>query len=185
MKKMRTFGIILFSHDNKNVLTVFQVYSKKWSFPKGQDDKPGESNLSCAMRELEEEAGVMKGEYKIIGELCYLTHMFYVARMNRPCAAEDMKTNDPTEISEIAWLPLKDLKMFTNRHPCNSTLAGIKAYLCDIQRMTRDTPVARTYSASPCVNNKPRYIHGSSHGSSHGSISGPTSRSDAVSWRMK
>ena len=142
MKRMATFGVIILSSDNKNVLVVFQNYSQKWSLPKGQDDKEHESNFNCALRELEEETGIQRGEYKIIGEITYYTHVFYIARL-KPDFNRQMKTNDPIEISIIRWIPFNatDLKLFIKMNDCNTTIRGLKENLNYITYLLKINPI--------------------------------------------
>ena len=98
---MKTFGVILLKNiDNTpHFLVVHKIYSNKWSFPKGQDYKVGETHLEYAMRELEEVTDVKPGSYLIIGAVSYITHTFFVARLiDSKCLIHN---NDPGEIDRI------------------------------------------------------------------------------------
>ena len=163
---MKTYGVILLKniHNKLHVLLVHQVYSNKWSFPKGQDDKVGETHLACAMRELEEEAGVKPGSYRILGDVSYITHTFFVARlMDSKCS---FKTNDPGEIDSIVWVPFNDLRMFAKANRCNSTIGGLinMGRFDDVEKMLRGAVSCKEYCKAA-----PRQIV----------------RSDAPSWRVR
>ena len=90
------------------VLVVHRPRYDDWSLPKGKAD-PGESDEDCALREVEEETG-------LICELGpHLSDVSYVDQKGRPKVARYWAMQPrsgqftPTqEVDEIKWLPVAD-----------------------------------------------------------------------------
>ena len=163
---MKTFGVILFNQ-KQQVLLVHQVYSNKWSFPKGQDDKEGETNIACAMRELKEEAGIYRGSYRILGHVCYYTHTFFIAVLNKAENVFDANTNDPGEIDDISWVDFKHLRQFAKSRKCNSTIGGLvnSGKIDEVEKLLKASLKCKEYVQYTCRAPTPL-------------------RSDANSWRV-
>ena len=114
-------GIII---DNKlvNIAVIIEntdeeYYESEWGFPKGRRNYQ-EKDISCAIREFEEETGYLKSNINIIYNLFPIEeiytgsnyksykHKYYIAIMN--------DNNNPlnkfqeTEISKIKWVKLTD-----------------------------------------------------------------------------
>tara|TARA_B110000908_G_C10231157_1_gene440668 strand:+ start:1168 stop:1926 length:759 start_codon:yes stop_codon:yes gene_type:complete len=95
-----------------------------WEPPKGRISGD-ESNLSCAIRELKEETGILLNSYQmvkskkikkaiIIDNIKYVIY-YYVAKC-REDIRPTYSINNPTQAIEIAgskWVPVKDLHMMT------------------------------------------------------------------------
>ena len=55
-------------------------HAERWDLPKGHID-PGETDLECALRELEEETGIAREDIEIIPDFEFTTH--YQVRSKR------------------------------------------------------------------------------------------------------
>jgi len=93
----------------------------EWGFPKGRRN-PREDNLSCAMREFNEETGLRPHQYKIVENMepiretffgnnhVHYTHVYYLAYCT-PELEVVMKKNDNhmvREVSDIRWASLEE-----------------------------------------------------------------------------
>ncbi len=90
------------------VLLVHRVQYDDWTIPKGKVE-PGESDEECAVREVEEEAGL---RCRLAGELPTIR---WHDRFDRPKVARYWRMEPETgslaspqnEVDEIAWLPVE------------------------------------------------------------------------------
>ena len=104
-----------------------------WEVPKGRKINNKESDLECAIREVEEEAGIKKEYYKIIPNIkkkvSYISNgvkyvfIYFIAignikllrnRISSKIYQTQLLSNDIREISEIGWFNLQYLKLFDN-----------------------------------------------------------------------
>jgi 8-oxo-dGTP pyrophosphatase MutT (NUDIX family) len=88
--------------------------SPEWGFPKGRRDYQ-ENDLSCAMREFEEETGYDKNKLILLNnvmpfsEICFgsnyklYKHSYYIAKMNVDDNDDDHKRFETSETSEVKW----------------------------------------------------------------------------------
>ena len=63
MAKVKSCGFIIF-RDDPNPSFLLMRHPDRWDLPKGHVD-PGETNLQCAFRELEEETGITSGDITV------------------------------------------------------------------------------------------------------------------------
>ena len=107
-------GIIVFKEDNElNILIVKGRSSSKWGLPKGGIEM-GESQQTCAIREIKEESGLLihleEGHKKL---RIHSTYYFIIVANNMNNYLHPM---DKNEISDIKWINIKDIKHYhTNR----------------------------------------------------------------------
>jgi len=101
---------------------VDKIYSSpEWGFPKGRRNLY-ESDLNCAIREFEEETGIEKDKYILLG-LPYVSetffgtnnirykHIYYIAELTADdliLAIDETNINQVTEISNIEWFCYDD-----------------------------------------------------------------------------
>lgn len=105
-------GIIL--NHNDAYLLVKSMKNKKWSFPKGRIES-NETQLECALRELEEETGIKINTEKEV----YITSRIYGNTIyflyNSVRDIFDKKfIYDKREISDVDWFTSNDLKKLEN-----------------------------------------------------------------------
>lgn len=108
-----------------------------WEVPKGRKlYNIKESDLECAMREIEEETGITKSHYEIIPnvkkKISYISNnvkyifIYFVAFTNAKIIktrnrlnakiyeSQTIGSNDIREVSEIGWFNLQYIKLFDN-----------------------------------------------------------------------
>lgn len=91
-----------------NVLIVHRPKYDDWSLPKGKC-KPGESDESCALREVEEETGLRCEIERPLGESRYRALAgSKVVRwfLMRPC---DGEFTPGDEVDQVAWVPIPNV----------------------------------------------------------------------------
>ena len=101
--------------------TCHKLYNEaEWGFPKGRRNY-GEKDLSCALREFEEETGYNKNNIKIIHNILPVEeifsgsnfksykHKYFLAYVDERLEAEFSFQN--TEVSKIAWKTFEDLNL--------------------------------------------------------------------------
>jgi 8-oxo-dGTP pyrophosphatase MutT (NUDIX family) len=120
MSRIKCCGIIL-KNVNDQVLLVFGIQARKWSFPKGHIEA-GETYEGCAHREFTEETGrTLLGNEKELGE-CQISKVKYFIR---GIPTEDFEyisdDIDTREIGAVKWVLEKDLLLF-NRRELNTSL---------------------------------------------------------------
>ena len=106
----KVYGSICITPEN-SILLVQGRRSGKWSFPKGHKNR-AETYLDCATRETFEEAGI-----SLNGLVPMAYHKLSVGEYFFFEVEEELETtvNDPREITEARWVPLKDIANL----PCN------------------------------------------------------------------
>ena len=95
-----------------------------WEIPKGHKKGNGEGDLSCALREFEEETGIKKKYYTLLGTTTYVNSFSDegVKYVSEYFLAAERYTTKPSvnlgaidqygEISDIRWLDLASIKTF-------------------------------------------------------------------------
>jgi ADP-ribose pyrophosphatase YjhB (NUDIX family) len=110
---MQVYGVILINSTG-HVLLVRGRQGGKWSFPKGHK-KRSESDLQCALRELQEETGITlcssAAQEPTYHKLAKAGYFLYT--VDDTCCA---RVNDSTEIDQVAWWPVLELPT------CNSNV---------------------------------------------------------------
>ena len=123
--KFKRAGVILVCDDT--YLVVQGRKSNKWSFPKGHREY-NENALETAMRELEEETGIVLDKnimYTNIITYYNFDYVYYCFNVDKtiisPCI------NDTKEIKKVEWVKIEDLIL--NKYNKNTTL---KMYIKNI-----------------------------------------------------
>ena len=112
--KYKRAGLILINNDK--ILIVYGKNSRKWSFPKGRKDNDEECSLFCAIREFEEETGILlhEEELKQIKFFFRTSHCVYYSI----CVNYDINfvatPKNNHEISKVKYVSLSDLKYMDN-----------------------------------------------------------------------
>jgi 8-oxo-dGTP pyrophosphatase MutT (NUDIX family) len=121
---VRAAGGIVVRRTAVGVVEVALVYRSShgdWSFPKGKLE-PGETEIFCARREVEEETGLICNVWDYIG------HTEYIDRRDRPKTVHywlmepiegDFKPSE--EVDDMQWVPVK-LARLVLTYPHDRTL---------------------------------------------------------------
>jgi len=107
--KFKRAGLIL-KHDNKFLL-VYGRNSKKWSFPKGKKNN-NETSINCAIREFEEETGILLtlDDIKKITFFFRTSHCVYYL-LDLDYFIDIKKTSKYNlEISKVRYMTIDDIK---------------------------------------------------------------------------
>ena len=105
----KVYGTVCMSPQNR-ILLVRGRRSMKWSFPKGHKE-PGESYLSCAVRETYEEAGLDLCMYSPVSHQRLSVGEYYFFEVEEVCPT----VGDHREIAEAKWMSLSEIR----EAPCN------------------------------------------------------------------
>lgn len=96
MREIKSCGVIVFRREP--VLSfLLMKHPTRWDLPKGHVD-PGESELQCALRELQEETGITADQIEVDPTFRYVTH--YQVRDKR----FPHELADKTLLIFLAWL---------------------------------------------------------------------------------
>jgi bis(5'-nucleosidyl)-tetraphosphatase len=99
MKQVKACGFILFRHDKSNDQKSFLLmkHANRYDLPKGHLE-PGESDLDCALREMNEETGISIDAVEIDREFQYRSiYQLQSARL-------DNETVEKTVIIFLGWV---------------------------------------------------------------------------------
>jgi bis(5'-nucleosidyl)-tetraphosphatase len=99
MKQVKACGFILFRHDKSNDQKSFLLmkHANRYDLPKGHLE-PGESDLECALREMNEETGIAIDAVEIDREFQYRSiYQLQSARL-------DNETVEKTVIIFLGWV---------------------------------------------------------------------------------
>ena len=92
------------------VLVVHRPHYDDWSFPKGKHE-PGESNLDCAVREVEEETGFAVVVGACLPDVDYIDHKGRPKTVNywvMQIAEGSGEFSANEEVDEVRWLSVGD-----------------------------------------------------------------------------
>ena len=122
------------SNGKREVLVVHRPLYNDWSFPKGKNE-PGEPDLSCAVREIEEETGLHVTAGATLPTVEYIDHkgrqkeVAYWAMTVVECGAEGtFVPND--EVDEMRWVSLDEANAMLS-YPIDQGLLGEFVSLAD------------------------------------------------------
>jgi 8-oxo-dGTP pyrophosphatase MutT (NUDIX family) len=109
-RRRNVCGACIFTNDS--VLLVKQREADKWGFPKGSRECT-ESKMACMLREVNEETGLVlqECEHTVVGCQTFFESAIYFIYF--PVAVSILGPKDVNEISEVAWIPWKDLPTLT------------------------------------------------------------------------
>jgi 8-oxo-dGTP diphosphatase len=125
-------GVIrrLNDENEHEVLLVHRPRYDDWSWPKGKCE-PGESLIDCAIREVEEETGILT---EVGPVLCILTYLDQLKRTKTVTyfaltivAIGEHQPND--EIDELAWVRLQDVDQWLTARDDTQVTAALVADL--------------------------------------------------------
>ena len=113
MKKRKSCGILLFSHDEP-LRFLLMKHDDRLDLPKGHIEK-GESEIACALREFEEETGISKEKILFMKDFRFEEQ--YIARYEKHSYDKTLvifaaRLKEPVEISVsehggFTWLPFE------------------------------------------------------------------------------
>lgn len=116
-----------------------------WEIPKGRKDTLDEPEISCAVREFQEETGLKKAQYKIIPDvyrdICVMDRgvryrgRYYIAvARDELNLASGFSNSQIEEISECRWMSLNEIRLID----CDGTLLPLcKSILNCAKKRTR------------------------------------------------
>jgi 8-oxo-dGTP pyrophosphatase MutT (NUDIX family) len=115
---MNTFrtraGLAVLTVDRTAILLVRGAKSGKWSLPKGKVEA-NESTIQAAIRECQEETGLVRDEYTLLDKLFVKNHCsIYEAQMLASCRPLRVDPARVNEIEEIRWVALDALESYTD-----------------------------------------------------------------------
>ena len=111
-KRFKTARCILYRED-RSLLAIrnrFWAGARRWGLPGGQVEW-GESPMTAAARELEEELELQVPALTEVGAYSYkrAMHMVYAAPLDR-----DIETFDETELLDVRWFTESDIARLQN-----------------------------------------------------------------------
>jgi len=130
---VRAAGGIVWRHDSggrPEVVLVHRPAYDDWAFPKGKN-MPGEDDEACALREVEEEAGLRCTIDRPVGETRYVDSkgrpklVRYFAM--RPLGG---RFTPHEEIDDARWLPISDALAMLSYERDRELLAAFAAESC-------------------------------------------------------
>ncbi|RLV92374.1 mRNA-decapping enzyme subunit 2 [Spathaspora sp. JA1] len=119
-------GVALLNHDLTEVVLVKGTESNAWSFPRGKISK-GESDIECAIREVEEETGYncrgLINEYDFI-ERTIRGKNYKIYLVKNVDESTEFSPISRFEISKIQWHDIKSLQKNCAKNPNNYFIVG-------------------------------------------------------------
>lgn len=130
-------GFILLSPDCTHTLLVNDARSKKWGFPKGHREKYDLNDLDTAIRECEEETGLVPTDYTIKSDVFRVSkgsqsYLFRYAVIHAD-RMDAIGTNPDYvhEIRECRWVPIRELLKANHIYDGNKYL---RTWVSDLQQ---------------------------------------------------
>jgi ADP-ribose pyrophosphatase YjhB (NUDIX family) len=138
IKKFNKFKTEFLDYDNgKKLINMIKNTKFRgtllWEIPKGRKVNNKESDIDCAIREVEEETGIKKEDYKIIPNIkkkvSYISNnvkyvfIYFIGIINNTFMKRRASANiyqrqsllkDIREISDIGWFNMQYIKLFDN-----------------------------------------------------------------------
>ncbi len=87
-KKLRSCGVLIFRH-KPQLSFLLMKHADRWDLPKGHVD-PGETDMQCALREMEEETGLHREQVQIDPDFQYTSS--YTVQYKRTGGKRQKKT---------------------------------------------------------------------------------------------
>jgi 8-oxo-dGTP pyrophosphatase MutT (NUDIX family) len=106
MSEVRSCGIIVFKREPREFLLM--RHPNRWDLPKGHVD-PGETDLECALRELQEETGIGADDIEL-DETFLFEHHYPVRDRSDPS-----RISDKTLLIYLGWLK-RDVDLVLTEH---------------------------------------------------------------------
>jgi 8-oxo-dGTP diphosphatase len=114
--------------DGVEVLVVHRPRYDDWSLPKGKLD-PGEGFEEAALREVEEETGIVCELGSALPDVTYEDHkgraklVRYWTMAAPPGGGSDFTAND--EVDELRWLPVAEARQLLSYEPDRGLIGGL------------------------------------------------------------
>jgi len=107
MPEVRSCGVVVFKREPLSFLLM--RHPTRWDLPKGHVD-PGETDVECALRELEEETGIGADDIELDEGFCF-EHNYAVQDRRHP-----KQTSKKTLLIYLGWLK-RDVEITPTEHP--------------------------------------------------------------------
>lgn len=107
MPEVRSCGVVVFRREPLSFLLM--RHPTRWDLPKGHVD-PGETDVECALRELQEETGIVADDIELDSGFCFETH-YSVQDRRFP-----RQTCDKTVLIYLGWLK-RNVEITPTEHP--------------------------------------------------------------------
>ena len=111
-------GLILLSSDLTHTLLVHDTRSGKWGFPKGHRETFDKSDLDCAIREVNEETGLVADDFVVQDDPFKISkgghaYLFRYAVMKEGARGK-LRAGPAYEIAGLEWVSLQALMSAQN-----------------------------------------------------------------------
>lgn len=114
MRQLKSCGVILFRREPE-LSFLLMKHPDRWDLPKGHVDE-GETDLECALREMEEETGISRDDVQIADNFRFAEVYYPIYKRNPGEKIEKtlviflgwLKTDRPirlTEHTDFQWMP--------------------------------------------------------------------------------
>ena len=94
-----------------------------WSIPKGRPSFEGESNETCALREVYEETGIKLERLENLPK-CKISHNVYYKYITTENEFTEFKITDISEVETVEWKTIAELRKMN----CNKDLRSLLLY---------------------------------------------------------
>jgi 8-oxo-dGTP pyrophosphatase MutT (NUDIX family) len=128
-------------NENPQVLVVHRPRYNDWSFPKGKLEL-GETDLACALREVEEETGLQVVVGAELPTVEYRDHKdrektvaYWAMTVLGSCDDEAFVSND--EVDEMQWMPTEEARALLT-YPIDQLLLDEFSSLTDLARASTE-----------------------------------------------
>lgn len=147
LKRDEAFGIVpIHRQPEGDRVLLIQHHAGHWGFPKGHPD-PGETALTTAQREFEEETGIT--DYDLMSDRTFAEHYRFkrdganIEKTVTYFAAWVHVTDvicQAQEIRSFTWLPFEDAAQRITYDPSRQVLRQVQDYLQTLEASDAESP---------------------------------------------
>jgi 8-oxo-dGTP pyrophosphatase MutT (NUDIX family) len=109
-------GIIVFDRSTRKYLVIQGMHKGKigkFGFPKGQKDPTDHDTIATAIREMNEETGVLVSRDLLSESRTFRSrnHVYYYVNADQITIPATFNPTTPEEIANISWMTVSELRM--------------------------------------------------------------------------